>query len=187
MRFFFIPFLFLFLEGLYGQNNAKNSRVVCEWSYIVRDEFSGKEKKALKAKSFFGYTPEAQRRFFAEKDYLECEGFLVQSEDKVALHLLLTFQDKEADTQIGSILPNATLTFNSIKGKQLTIKTYKGAAAQKKGDLTVYECSYPLTKSALKKLKNFEIDTVLLNWSKGFQVYDVFYLDFLKDQICCIE
>ncbi len=44
-----------------------------------------------------------------------------------------------------------------------------------------------LPKSALKKLKNFEIDTVLLNWSKGFQVYDVFYLDFLKDQIWCIE
>ncbi len=150
MRFFFMPFLILFSVGLFGQNNAKNSRVVCEWSYIVKDEFSGKEKRALKTRSFFGYTPEELRRFFTERDYLECEGFLVESEGKVALHLLLSFQDKEADAQMGSILPNATLTFNSIKGKQLTIKTYKGAQAQKKGDLTVYECSYPCLNQHLK-------------------------------------
>jgi hypothetical protein len=187
MKFFLLLILLLTAFALCGQDNKAAAAVECAWSYILTDEFSGKEKRALLPRRFFGYTPEAQRRFFLEQDYLECEGYLIESDGKVVLHLRFTYQDKEAEKQVGTISPGATITLSSLKGKLLTFTTFKGAEVEKKGDLTIYESSYAIPKSAIKTLKNFEINTILVNWSKGIQTYEVYYVDFLSEQLRCLE
>jgi len=187
MRFFLFPILIFTTFGLWGQAHKKAATVECGWSYILTDEFSGKEKKALLPRSLFGYTPEAQRRFFLEQDYLECEGYLIESDKKIALHLTFSYQDKEAEKQVGTIAAGATITINPLKGKSLTFTSFKGAVLEKKEGLTIYECSYAIPKSAIKTLKNFEISTILVNWTKGFQTYEVYYLDFLSEQLGCLD
>jgi hypothetical protein len=184
-----LPFLILlFLAGsLIAQKKLKSRTSDCSWAYSIVDDFSGKEKKALKACKIFGYTPEAQKKFFPVEDYLECEGNLIESDGSILLHLKFTFQDKDAEQQVGTISAGSTISIKPMKGTAVTLVTFKGATIEKKSTQTVYECSYSISKKARKILENTEIDNILINWNKGYMIYEVFYLDFLSDQLSCLS
>jgi len=184
MKLFFPTFLCFFCFSLSAQ--IPNS-ISCEWERNLRDEFSGKEKKQLKPRKFFGYSPEGTERFFVGQEYLECWAALVKVEEKYSLNLSIIIQDIEIAEQMGQMPSGSSLELRSIKGKTLYLKTFAGAEAEQKDKKTRYNCSFFISKTSFKKLKNFEIDAVKINWSKAYQVYTVYYLDFLIDQIRCFE
>lgn len=159
----------------------------CNLAYNIVDEFSGKRKKALNTRWFFGFTPEPYKKFFPNHDYLECYGYLMESDGQLALHLTISIEDKNAKSQFGTIEAGAQVFIRPIKNNTLALTSYKGATVMEDSEKTVYECSFALDKSALKILKKDEIDTIRIVWSKGYQTYEVYYLDFLRDQILCFE
>jgi len=181
-----VLFLIIALYGTYLQAQIENP-ILCEWEQDLTDEFSGRKKKQLKTRKFFGYSPEGSSRFFVGKEYLECWAALAELDDKYMLNVNIIIQDHEIEAQMGDIAPNASLELTSIKGKTIYLITFAGCKAQIKDKNTIYNCNYFIPKTSLKKLRNFEIDTVKINWSKAYQVYTVFYLDFLSDQIKCFE
>jgi hypothetical protein len=71
--------------------------------------------------------------------------------------------------------------------KEFVLLSYQGAKATIDGSNTVYQCSYAINKLDLKKLKQLEIDRIKLSFEEGFQTYDIYYLDFLKDQFNCFD
>jgi len=184
MKRFFPILLLLFCFSLSAQH--QNS-ISCDWEMNLTDEFSGRKKMQLKPRKFFGYSPEGAERFFIGQEYLECWAALAKVDEKYSLNLSIIIQDNEIAEQMGRILPNSSLELRSIKGKTLYLKTFAGAEAELKDKKTLYRCSFFISKASLKKLKNFEIDAVKINWSKSYQVYTVSYLDFLIDQIKCFE
>jgi hypothetical protein len=184
MRVIFCVLIFLFCLNIQAQIC---NPISCEWELNLTDEFSGKKKMQLKARKFFGYNPEGSSRFFIGQEYLECKAALAKMDDKMLLNMNIIIQDKEIAEIMGDIAPNSSIELTSIKGKTLFLKTFVGAKAALKDKNTLYNCSYFISKSNLKKLKDFEIDTVKINWSKAFQVYTVYYLDCLSDQIKCFE
>lgn len=159
----------------------------CALAYDVIDEFSGKRKRALKPRAFFGFTPESYEKFFPDQDFLQCEGHLVESDGQLALRLRIIIQDKSAKKQFGTIEPGAQVFIRPMKSSTLALSSYAGATVSEENDKTVYDCSFALDKSALKVLKNDEIDTIRIIWSKGYQTYQVYYLDFLRDQFSCFD
>jgi hypothetical protein len=182
----FLLLLFISTQ-VFSQKKTKTRTADCSWAYSVVDDFTGKEKNALKACKIFGYTPEAQKKFFPVEDYLECEGHLIESDGNILLHLKFTYQDKDADQQVGTISPGSTISIKPMKGNAVSLVTFKGAIIDKKNSSTIYECSYSVTKNARKILENIEIDNILVNWSKGFMVYEVYYMDFISDQLSCLS
>lgn len=184
MKRFFPILLLLFCYSLSAQH--QNS-ISCDWEMNLTDEFSGRKKMQLKPRKFFGYSPEGAERFFIGQEYLEAWAALAKVDEKYSLNLSIIIQDSEIAGQMGRILPNSSLELRSIKGKSLYLKTFGGAEAELKEKKTIYRCSFFISKASLKKLKNFEIDALKINWSKAYQVYTVSYLDFLIDQIKCFE
>lgn len=168
--------------------SAQTQNVIsCEWEMNLTDEFSGRKKMQLKPRKFFGYSHEGTERFFVGKEYLESWAALTKVDEKYSLNMNIIIQDSEIAEQMGMMLPNSSLELRSIKGKTLYLKTFAGAEAEQKEKKTIYRCSFFISKASLKKLKNFEIDAVKINWSKAYQLYYVSYLDFLIDQIKCFE
>jgi hypothetical protein len=79
------------------------------------------------------------------------------------------------------------MVLRTMEGKEYYLMTYPGAAPQTVDNTTYYQCSFAINKSDLKHLQKAEIDLVKISFQKGFQSYDVFYLDFLIDQFPCFE
>ncbi len=160
----------------------------CTFAFDHIDEFTGTRKRGLAPRLFFTYTPEQYRKFLKTKDFIRCEGHLSQSsEGGLALNITLTIATAAAKEKFGDLAPNSNLTLRTMQGKEFFLLTYQGATATVKGDATVYEASFVLTKADAKQLAEAEVDQVRLRFTKGFQLYEVYYLDFLREQFPCFK
>lgn len=160
----------------------------CNFAFNVVDEFTGKRKRGLAERQFFTYTPGSYKKFLKKQDFLTCTGYLTESSDGLmALHLKFKILSKMAKAKFGNLSPNSTMYILPMRGKAIALKTFKGAEAQAFDDYTLYECTFAISKGDLATLKKTEVDQVQITWSGGFQVYDVYYLDFLLDQFPCFE
>lgn len=160
----------------------------CYFAFDVIDEFTGVQKRGLSTRSFFAYTPDEYRKFIKEDDFIRCEGFLSQSsEGGMALNINLYVASREAKQKFGAIKANSAMILRTMEGKEYFLMTYPGAEPQVTDNVTYYQCSFAINKSDLKNLQKAEIDQVKISFQKGFQSYDVFYLDFLMDQFPCFE
>ncbi|MCP4442708.1 MAG: hypothetical protein GY810_27700 [Aureispira sp.] len=171
-------------EGLKHPSEIDN----CEFAFNVVDEFTGKKKRGLKERLFFTYTPGSYKKFLKDQDFLTCTGYLTESSDGLmALHLKFKVLSKTAKSKFGVIAPNSTMLIFPMRGKPISLQSFKGGAAQIFDDYTLYEATFAINKSDLNTLKKTEVDQVRITWSGGFQVYDIYYLDFLIDQFPCFE
>lgn len=160
----------------------------CTFAFDIIDEFTGVQKRGLAPRPFFSYTPEEYRKFIKEGDFIRCEGFLSQSSGgNMALNINLYVASREAKHKFGAIKPNSALVLRSMNGKDFFLMTYKGAEPQVVDNMTYYQCSFAINKPDLKHLQKTEIDQVKISFQKGFQSYDVFYLDFIIDQFPCFD
>jgi len=171
-------------ENKIHPESAKN----CRFAFDVIDEFTGVQKRGLDNRFFFAYTPDEYRKFIKSNDFIHCEGFLSQSSaGSMALNINLSVASRAAKQKFGAIKANSAMVIRTMEGKEYYLMTYPGAAPQVIDNKTHYQCSFAINKSDLKHLKKAEIDQVKISFQKGFQTYDVFYLDFLIDQFPCFE
>ncbi len=166
----------------------KLSEEQCAFAFEKTDEFTGLEKRGLAPRLFFTYTPEQYRQFIKTADFIRCEGYLSQSsEGGTALNITLVIASPAAKDKFGDLVPSSNMTIRTMEGKEFFLRTYKGGQAVVKGNNTVYEASFVLTKADVKQLSDAEIDQVRLRFTKGFQLYEVYYLDFLREQFPCFK
>jgi hypothetical protein len=160
----------------------------CKYSFDVTDEFTGIRKTGLFARHFFSYTPKEYRKFIKEGDFIRCEGFLSKSsKGSMALNINLYISSKEARYKFGDIKKRSPMIIYTMDNKEFILMTYQGAEAKIIGENTVYQCSFAINKSDVKKLRKSETDRIKLRFEEGFQSFDVYYLDFLIDQFPCFD
>lgn len=160
----------------------------CGFGFDHVDEFTGVRKRGLKPRLLFAYTPEQYRQFIPEGDFIRGEGFLSQSSSgSMALNLDVYIASPVAQQKFGAIPPNASLLLRTIDGKEYYLVTYQGAEPRIVDQTTQYQCSFAISKRDLKALRTAEIDQVRLRFAQGAQTYEVYYLDFLRDQFPCFD
>ena len=172
-----------FLNRVHCQKNQSQNSILCEWSFLNGSDEKTSTEKILKPRLFFTYTPESLQKYFTVDDYMRCEGSLAMLNNRTELRIKLIFMDDMVEKQWGNIIPKATVTLNSIKGKSYTLSTEYGAVCETKKGLTVYTCNFQIPDNIWKKLKKFEIGSLLINFSRGFQTFEVNYIDFFIDTL----
>lgn len=164
------------------------SQEQCAFAFDQVDEFTGTRKRGLAPRLFFSYTPEKYRQFLKTEDFISCQGYLSQSsEGGMALNMTLKIASSAAKAKFGDLPPNSNMTLKTMQGKEFFLMSYKGSKAEIRGESTVYECSFVITKADAKQLAGAEVDQVRLRFTEGFQIYEVYYLDFLREQFPCFE
>lgn len=160
----------------------------CQYAFDVTDELTGLRKMGLYPRHFFSYTPEEYRKFLAAGEFIRCEGFLSKSsKGNMALNINYYVASRQAISKFGNIRKRSPLILYTIDNKEFVLMTYEGAKAVVEGNNTYYQCSYAINKLDLKKLKKVEIDRIKISFEEGFQTYDIYYLDFLRDQFSCFD
>ncbi len=162
----------------------------CSFAFNEKDEFTGESKKGLNPRLFFTNTDEALIPFMNGEDFLVCEGYLAQvSGGRIVLALTYTMKSVDAIRQYGRLDAGSALKLKLLDGTSISLWNNREdpGVVNKRKQTTVYQGFYNISQSDLKKLKKSEVSKARVVWSSGYDNYEVYELDFFKEQLECFD
>ncbi len=150
---------------------------------------TGKTKKGLESRHFFGYTEPELRKFMKERDFLNCAGFVSEVTGVKTLNLTFTMESPYATDEYGSIQVGTQMIIRLINGETINLisEKYDSGSVNKRNGRTTYRTVFLISPKDEKTLAKYEIDMVRMVWGSGYEDYEVYELDFLIDQMNCLN
>ena len=109
--------------------------------------------------------------------------------NKTYLNLRLILSTRDARRAYGFIEEEAMLRISLINGDRIYLKNQVRSNGQLEAYTgnTIYQCIYYIDSDYLNEIKRTEVDKVGIMWSTGFEEYEVFNVDFLMNQLICLN
>jgi len=162
----------------------------CNISFEGIDEFLGKKRKDVARSVFFTHTSDDMRRYMLTEDYVKCEGSLTQIKGGVLLlNLFVSIKTTDAKRSFGQISKGGLISVKMIDGSKVTLASNKADVGHFDA-LTgrhTYTTQYLINSGQEKKLKNAEVDMIRIIWETGYEDYEVYNIDFFRDQFRCLN
>ena len=162
-----------------------------ECSYAVNeiDPFTGKRKVATQEEFFFGFTNEELLRFMEGKNFIECYAGITQVGSQKMLKVKMIIDSPYAQKQYGGIQEKGKMMIRLINGKVITLISTKGSIGllNKKEGKTEFDAYYIISDKDVKTLQKSEVNQIRFYWANGFEDYDVYEVDFLRNHLECLE
>ena len=161
----------------------------CDFAYEGKEAKTGQWRRDLQKELLFSHTDERLRPFLKDKEYLRCESYFTSVSGFRFLNLMFTFAYPNAREAYGFIEEGSVLSIRLLNGDFINLfsrEMGEGKYDTKKEILT-YQVLYPIDQSQINLLKQSEVDVIRVYWSSGYEEYEVYHLDFFKNQIDCID
>jgi len=162
----------------------------CDISFEGVDEFLGKKRKDVARTVFFTHTDDDMRRYMPTEDYIKCEGGLTQIKGGVLLlNLFISVKTTDAKRAFGQIGKGGLISIKMLDGSKVTLANNKsddGIFDALTGRHT-FTTQYLINAGQEKKLKNAEVDMIRIIWETGYEDYEVYNIDFFRDQFRCLN
>jgi hypothetical protein len=161
----------------------------CEYSMNEVDAFTRKRKITTTSKFFFGYTHPKLQEFLKGENYLTCEGYMSQVGSLKSLNLKYTIDSPTAQDDYGNILEGSRLLISLLDGTVITLVSAEqdGGRIDRSKQQTIYKTFYIIDARSEKKLLKSEISEVRMVWTKGYENYDIFEVDFIINGLKCLN
>jgi hypothetical protein len=161
----------------------------CELAFDGYDDVLRANKKEVKTEFFFGHSQEKMKAYFKNDDFITCDANLSKVGRKYYITLKIRVKSKDAKRTYGMLRSKETIRFEMINGD----KVYCTSMVQDDGTIeaytgnTLYTGIYEISKDNIKILKKGYLDNVGIIWSSGYEQYNIFNVDFIKNQLRCLE
>ena len=161
----------------------------CTYAVNEVDPFTGKRKVALENDLFFGYTHPQLEKYLKGENYLTCEGYLQQVTGLKIFNVKFTIDSPNATEDYGSILEGSRMLISLLDGTTVTLVSVEqdGGKIDRIDKETTYKTYFVIDGKAEKQLEKSEIDKVRVVWSEGFEDYEIHNVDFLMNQLECLN
>lgn len=137
----------------------------------------------------FTYTDETLRPFLDGKEYLRASSYVSQDErgDRY-LHVRYTFANPNVTTSYGYLAANSSLSLHLINGRHLSLQAARAAVGiiDHANREVNYEVDYRLPRGAIGELRNQALDYVRVFWSAGYEEYEIYQVDALRNLMECL-
>ncbi|MBL7816695.1 MAG: hypothetical protein JNL70_16865 [Saprospiraceae bacterium] len=165
------------------------SMMNCNLAFDGMDNFTGKKKQETTPIVLFTHTDDFMRNAMKDKDYVTCLATATRVEGSrvVYLNLVLTVQSKEAQRTFGFLDRGSYIIFRFINGKKVSLATQKtdiGAVDVDKGT-TTFRAQLIIPETI--ELTQSELDAVRVSWSIGYEDYEIYDMDILRDLFKCLD
>ena len=171
------------------KENYPRDKYDCEITFDGFDDLLGSKKKEVKSEFFFGYSQKKMKSYFKNDDFIKCDAFVSKVGKKYYITLKLRVKSKDAKKTYGMLRANETMRFEMVDGS----KVYCTSMIQDDGTIepytgnTIYNGIFEINKDDLNTLKDSFLDNIGVIWSSGYEQYNIFNVDFLKNQLECLE
>ncbi|TXF91523.1 hypothetical protein FUA23_02165 [Neolewinella aurantiaca] len=138
---------------------------------------------------FFTHTDENLRPFLDGKEYLRATAWTSRDDrgDRY-LHVRYTFANPNVLTSYGYLAQNSSLSLHLLNGRHLSLQAAREAVGIiDHGRREVnYDVTYLLPRGAAAELRNQALDYVRVFWSSGFEQYEVYQVEVLRQLMECL-
>ncbi|MCB9284043.1 MAG: hypothetical protein H6563_08235 [Lewinellaceae bacterium] len=162
----------------------------CVFTHNEVDKFTGKMRRDLKPVTLFTYTPKDLRPFLQDREYITCSGYLADLSDGLLfLSLEFSIASNNAPAAFGGIPNGSILSILMMNGESLRLINSKTDAGyyDKDREAYVYRAQFQISGLQERFLQTNELDQIRVIWSTGYEDYDVYELDFFRNQINCLR
>lgn len=180
--------MLILLSALLSFTVSSGQYTTC--AVVVEDSASDNYRVDVEKELLFTYTSEQLRPFLKAKDYLSCDAYLTYiSGGYYFLNLSFAIASPNAELEFGGIQQGASLDIELINDKTVRLIAREPSKGEYNTDsqLYVYKVQYPLSSNDVKRLKTAEIDELRIVWKQGYENYEIYYLDFFRNQFDCLS
>ncbi|GEM_PF-1019756 len=162
----------------------------CAYLYEGRDEVSGTLRRDVKPQLLFAHTPSGLRKIMRGKNYLEAYGHLAAITGGYRFLVLdIAVASKAAPQAFGHLPKGSRLDIVLLNGQviRLVNNVLERGKWNERRQAWVYSPQYNIDAQTEKKLRQAEIDRIRVYWSTGYEDYEVFEIDFFRNQFECLD
>lgn len=173
----------------YHQGTAPKQVDDCELAFDGVDEFTGKKRRDHESKLFFTYTRDDLKPYLKGKEYITCMGHITSySGGLIYLTLEFTIRTPQAKYAFGGLPQNSILSVRMLDGESIRLINGKSDTGtyDPGQEAYVFRGQYQISAYQEKILKEHEVDMVRVVWQTGYEDYEVFELDFFRQQLKCV-
>ncbi len=137
----------------------------------------------------FTHTDPDLRPYLKDKELITCKGSLLQIGPYMYLAVEFQIGSSHSQNNFGALQKDSLLRFKLLNGDYVSlynIKSDRGHLDTYSGN-TVFSGQYALGKQEIKKLNSSGLDKIRVMWATGFEDYDVYCIDFFKNQLNCLK
>ena len=159
---------------------------------IVRDEtddFTGKRRRDMRNEELFSFTPPPLRPYMKGRTFIRCSASISDVSGGLA-YLTLNFHiaSPNAHKSFGGIPRGNFILLQTLDGTQVRLRNSvsdPGTYTASDGSYTFRaQCTLSAGQQAL--LKKSEIDRMRVFWQAGYEDYEIFRVDFFRNQLNCL-
>jgi hypothetical protein len=165
-------------------------RFPCDLAFNQVDKFTGKMRREMQPVVLFSHTPKELRAALRDREYIVCRGFLADLSDGLLfLSLEFSIASNNAPVAFGGIPGGSVLSFLLMNGETARLVNSKSDAGvfNAKTGLYTYRSQFQISGVNERILQSAEIDKMRVVWATGYEDYEVFELDFFRNQINCLR
>ena len=162
----------------------------CVFTHSSVDKFTGKMRRDLEPVRLFTHTPNDLRPFLRDREYITCRANLADlSAGLLFLSLEFSIASNSAPTAFGGIPNGSILSILTLDGESIRLINSKSDAGyfDDKTGVYVYRAQYQISGVIERTLQTKEIDKLRVIWGTGYEDYEVFEMDFFRNQINCLR
>ncbi len=179
----------IILISLFSIQEDRSIEIPCEIAY-EREIVNTKSKRVdLVPQYFFAFSHPELKSFYKSNNFIKTFCQVSKNNGLIVLNLNLNLASSVAKSDYGVVSKESNLIIHLIKGGQVNLRCANGSLGRTNNEAnkTTYALSYELDKNQVKKLKKYDIDKVELEWSSGYESYEVYEVDAILNQMNCME
>ena len=161
----------------------------CRISIDTIDKESHRRQIQVAPSMIFTHTDPDLRPYFKNKELITCRGSVVKIGTYHYLAIEFQIGSSHSLNNFGALQKGSLLRFKMLNGEYISLynlKPDRGHIDAYSGN-TVFSGQYALGKDEIRKLLDRELDKIRVLWATGYEDYDVYYIDFFKNQMNCLE
>ncbi|MEZ4956271.1 MAG: hypothetical protein R2825_22115 [Saprospiraceae bacterium] len=146
--------------------------------------------RGTKTQRLFSHTDKKLENYFPKRDFIAGFGNFSTSPDGFKIfNLTLLVASPKADKIYGVVPAKEFIILFLLDGQKVSLRNrYKSKGKwDVKTQSYFYQCQYLIGPKEEKILKSMEVDKILVRWSKTSDEYEIFELDFFRNQLRCLE
>jgi len=167
----------------------KSINTHCEVKFEGTDPTIDQYVKQIESESMFIFTPDLFKSMLADYPLVEGSGSLLATAGFTYFELELKVNSARARKDYGYVEKGSLIKFFLMDGSSFYSNNLSNSMPSLTEDrkATDYLLSCRLDKEEIKMLNKSYIDKIGVVWSKGYEEYGIYNVDFFINQLHCIE
>lgn len=161
----------------------------CNIAVDETDEFTGQRRRTTATELLFTHTREEIRPYYKDREHTTCHANITAMGGGIyVLSIEIAIASRTAQQEYGGLLANGTLMVVLLDGSTITMnnnRTDRGLYDAVR-DVYVFKGNYQIPPKQVKDLQEGEADKIRVVWEQGYDTYDIYELDFLRNHLNCL-